>query len=193
MNAEDDRSRELYRSWQEASAHRGAEIVRGVLHRRPRADLAHAAAVSALVGQLSLPFQRARGGPGGSWILCEAELHLVPFEPLVADLAAWRVERMPSLPVGAHLGLVPDWICEVLSPPSATLVRTEKLPVYAAVGVGHVWLVDPAAHRLEIYLLGEEGCWREVTVHEGDERVRAAPFAAIELELDALWTPPRSA
>jgi hypothetical protein len=32
-----------------------------------------------------------------------------------------------------------------------------------------------------------------VRIHQGDTMVRAAPFDAIELDLGALWSPPRLA
>jgi hypothetical protein len=35
--------------------------------------------------------------------------------------------------------------------------------------------------------------WREVRIHQGNATVRAEPFEAIELDLGALWSPPRSA
>ena len=54
-----------------------------------------------------------------------------------------------------------------------------------------MWLVDPIARTLEVYALGDDARWREVRMYEGDVRVRAAPFEAIELELAALWSPPR--
>jgi hypothetical protein len=37
----------------------------------------------------------------------------------------------------------------------------------------------------------DDGKWRQVRVYHGSETVRAAPFEAIELELAALWSPPR--
>jgi len=36
--------------------------------------------------------------------------------------------------------------------------------------------------------MSSDGKWLVVALHEGDERVRAEPFGAIELELGALWT-----
>lgn len=85
------------------------------------------------------------------------------------------------------------WASEVLSPSTRELDRTEKLPRYAAHGVAHAWLVDPIARTLEVRTLGDDGRWREVRTYVGDARVRAAPFEAIELELEALWSPPRQA
>jgi Uma2 family endonuclease len=100
---------------------------------------------------------------------------------------------MPSLPDTAYFTVVPDWVCEVLSKSTESVDRNEKLPLYAEYGVTHVWLVDPLAQALEVHTLGEGRRWREVRTYRGDERVRAAPFEAIELELSALWSAPRRA
>jgi hypothetical protein len=154
------------------------EIVRGTLYVMPRPTPRHASAATVLAGDLSGPFQRGRGGPGGWWILFEPELQLLELEPIVPDLAGWKVERLPSLPETAHFSIVPDWICEVLSKSTESLDRNEKLPLYAEHGVEHVWLLEVHAHP-------ESGRWREVRVHQGDVRVRVAPFEAIELERGA--------
>ena len=117
----------------------------------------------------------------------------MPKEPIAPDLAGWRRERMPQLPDTAWFALSPDWVCEVLSRSTEKLDRDDKLPYYAAHGVPHVWLIDPIDHRLEVYTLdGAAKRWREVRIYEGDTTVRAEPFSAIELELSALWTPPRA-
>lgn len=100
---------------------------------------------------------------------------------------------MPALPETAYFTIAPDWICEVLSKPTESVDRNEKLPIYAAHGVGHVWLIDPLAKTLEVRSLDDDHRWREVRVYEGDVRVRAEPFAAIELDLGALWAPPKPA
>jgi Uma2 family endonuclease len=123
-------------------------------------------------------------------IAAEPELHLVELEPMVPDLAGWRVERMPELPETAYFQIVPDWICEVLSKSTESLDRDEKLPLYAEHGVRYAWLVDPSAQTLEARTLGDDGRWREVRTYQGDSRIRVAPFEAIELDLAALWSPP---
>ena len=81
----------------------------------------------------------------------------------------------------------------MLSKSTESVDRNEKLPIYAEHGVRHVWLVDPIAQTLEVHVLGEGGRWREVRTYRGDEHVRAAPFGAMELELSALWSGPRTA
>jgi Uma2 family endonuclease len=75
---------------------------------------------------------------------------------------------------------------EVLSPSTARLDRTRKLPVYARELVGHLWLVDAAAQTLEVFRL-DGATYRLVQTAAGDERVRAEPFDAIELDLAVLW------
>jgi Uma2 family endonuclease len=182
----------LYERYQQVPEHQCAEIIRGTLYVLPRPAPRHANAASVLGGDLSGPFQRGRGGPGGWWILFEPELHLVTLEPVVPDLAGWRVERMPSLPETAYFALPPDWVCEVLSKSTESIDRNEKLPLYAEHGVRHAWLVDPIAQTLEVRTLGDDGHWREVQIHRGDARVCAAPFEAVELELGALWSPPKT-
>jgi Uma2 family endonuclease len=189
--AAEDRRKALYEQYQSVPAHQCAEIIRGTLYVLPRPAPLHANAASVLGGELSGPFQRGRGGPGGWWILDEPELQLVGLEPIVPDLAGWRAERMPSLPETAYFTLVPDWVCEVISKSTEFIDRNKKLPLYAEHGVRHAWLLDPSAQTLEVNVLGETGNWTEVRVYQGDVRVRAAPFEAIELELAALWSPPR--
>ena len=92
---------------------------------------------------------------------------------------------MPEIPDSANFKLAPDWVCEVLSPSTESFDRAKKLPVYANAGVKHAWLVDPGPRTLEIFRL-EGGGWRLVGTLT-DDKVRAEPFDAIELELAALW------
>src|SRR5262245_29022246 len=181
-DAAEDRRRALYEAYLRVPEHQLAEIIRGTLYVLPRPSPPHANAASVLGIELGGPFQRGRGGPGGWWILDEPELWLVELEPMVPDIAGWRVERMPTMPETAYFSVVPDWVCEVLSKSTESIDRNQKLPIYEAQGVQHVWLVDPIAKTLEVYALGEEGRWREVRVYRDDARVRAAPFDAIELE-----------
>jgi Uma2 family endonuclease len=144
--------------------------------------------------ELGGPFDAGRGGPGGWWILDEPEIHLGPGpdrDVLVPDLAGWRVERVPWDPDDdAYLTIAPDWVCEVLSPSTALFDRAKKMPVYAREGVAHVWLLDPAARSLEVFMLGAERRWVLLGVYDDASPIRADPFGAIELDLSALWTRP---
>lgn len=171
-----------------APAHMVAEVMGGELFLSPRPAPRHVLAGSVLGGLLMSPFQLGRGGPGGWIILDEPELHLVD-DILVPDLAGWRIERMPRLPAEAFFSVVPDWVCEVLSPSTKRLDLMRKRPLYAKHGVAHAWMVDPAERSLETYSLFRER-WQLGDVAGGDEQVRVAPFEAIELELGLLWEAP---
>jgi Uma2 family endonuclease len=175
----------------DAPEHLVAELLEGQLYTHPRPAHPHATAASVLGMDLGSPFHRGRGGPGGWWILDEPELHLGA-NVLVPDLAGWRRTRMPTPPSTAFYALAPDWACEVLSPSTLRVDRVLKLPIYAREGVPHVWLVDPIAQTLEVFGLDGTG-YRLLSTHGGDARVRAEPFAEVELELGAVFGLPEAA
>jgi Uma2 family endonuclease len=184
---EEARRKATYDDVLAAPPHMVAEVVDGVLYTQPRPAMPHAQAASVLGEELGPPFKRGKGGPGGWIILYEPELHLGAGPDIVVpDLGGWRRETLPELPDAAYATVRPDWACEVLSPGTRRLDRTKKVPLYAREGVGHVWLVDPEAQTLEVMKL-DGGSYRLMGTHAGDERVRAEPFDAIELELAALW------
>jgi Uma2 family endonuclease len=179
------KKRATYQDVLDAPEHVVAEILNGVLYLSPRPGARHTRATSTLGGELCGPFDRGRGGPGGWFILDEPELHTGE-DIVVPDLAGWRRERMPVIPDAAYFTLAPDWVCEALSPSTAKLDRALKLPCYAAFGVQYLWLVDARQRMLEVMRL-HEGKWLVLGVHQDDQRVRAEPFEAIELDLALLW------
>jgi Uma2 family endonuclease len=84
------------------------------------------------------------------------------------------------------VSVVPDWVCEILSPSSAAFDRERKLPLYARASVAHAWLVDPIARTLEV-LAARVGAFGTVESYRGAARVRSEPFAAVEIDLSELW------
>lgn len=165
-----------------------AEIIDGELIATPRPSSPHARAASGIGSDLWGPFDRppgGSGGPGGWWILFEPELHLGE-DVIVPELAAWRRQRMPAMPDVAFFELVPDWVCEVVSPRTGAVDRSRKMRIYARDGVAHLWMVDPITKTLEVYR-SETGRWVVVSTHGEGERVRTEPFDAIELEIGRWW------
>jgi Uma2 family endonuclease len=171
----------------ELPENRVGEIVDDELFVSPRPGGRHAQAASVLGAELITPFGRGKAGPGGWWILVEPELHLGR-DVMVPDLAGWRRERMPQIRDEPFFTLAPDWICEILSPSTARLDLSRKLPKYAHASVTHAWTIDPALKTLQVFRL-ENKHWSLATAFSGEEMVRAEPFDAVELDLSALWLP----
>jgi len=178
----------LYAALEALSEGLTGEILQGQLHTQPRPATPHLLAAFNLGGELRDPYCRGRGGPGGWWILAEPELHFVrDTEVAVPDLAGWLRERMPALPEDQRCEIVPDWVCEILSPPTRSKDREIKMPLYAKRGIRHLWLVDPAARTLEAY--AQEGAaWASLAVFGAMDEVTAAPFEAASFRLGELWT-----
>lgn len=163
------------------------EILYGVLYAHPRPAPRHARAAGGLHVQLGGPFDYGRGGPGGWIFLPEPELHLGP-HVVVPDIAGWRRERLPRLPDTAWIETPPDWLCEVLSPSTQRVDRTDKLAIYASFGVAHCWYVDPIDRTLEVLTL-TNGKWLIAATYKDADPVTAPPFEVHTFPLDVLWAP----
>ena len=164
------------------------EIIDGDLVVSPRPAPRHAIATSYLGGELTGPYGRGRGGPGGWLILDEPESHLGN-HVLVPDLAGWLRERMPAAPETAWFAVRPDWICEVLSPATAILDRTRKQDIYREQEVPWQWFVDPSARTIEVLKLAGKDLIVAGTFG-GDGEMRIPPFDAVAIDVGALWDSP---
>jgi len=178
---------ELERALAELPSNVIGEIAFGRLVAQPRPAARHTFTASLIGHVLGSQFQNGLGGLGGWTILYEPELQLGP-HVLVPDLAGWRVETMPSLPDVARFAVVPDWVCEVLSPSTADFDRDEKMLIYGANGVSHLWLVDPVARTVEAFR-SARGRWASLGTF-GDERsARIEPFESVALTTATFFSP----
>lgn len=162
------------------------EIIFGALYAHPRPTPQHSKAAGELQYELTGPFGRGRGGPGGWIFLVEPELRLGS-HVLVPDVGGWRTERTPSAKT-AFIESAPDWIAEILSPSTQAIDRTHKLAIYAQFGVPHCWYIDPLARTLEVLAL-ENGKWVIHSTFKDDATVCAPPFEVHSFPLDVLWYP----
>ncbi|MBL8787097.1 MAG: Uma2 family endonuclease [Deltaproteobacteria bacterium] len=179
-----------------APDHLVAEILDGELHLTPRPRRRHGKAQRRLFAALiGFDDPQDPGEPGGWVIEIEPELSLPrprdgKREPIVPDLAGWRSERMPETdPDRWRIEVVPDWVCEILSPSTHLIDRTKKLPLYAHAGVTYVWFVDPTVRTVEVFAL-EGSRWVLWGTTGGDEKARLPPFEAVEVDLARLWFGP---
>ncbi len=189
MNAHPQPRPSLYQELEDLPGDLVGEILNGRLYTQPRPSGPHGVAGSVLGMKLGPPFQFGDQGPGGWWIIDEPELHFIRnTEVDVPDLAGWRCGRLPRIPKDHRYTVVPDWVCEVLSPSTENKDRQVKMPIYARFGVAFAWLVDPFAHTLEAYAL-QSGAWHEIGRFAGSAAVSVAPFEAVSIRLDDLWAP----
>jgi Uma2 family endonuclease len=165
------------------------EVVRGALVEKAAPSAEHADAQSFIAVLIKGPFQRrpGGGGPGGWWILTEADVELATHEVYRPDVAGWRRDRVPERPKGRPVRVRPDWVCEVLSPSNAHIDLVEKLETFLRCEVPHYWIVDPEHETLTVYRWSRDGYILALTAGRTDRRVRAEPFDAIEIDVGLLF------
>lgn len=167
----------LERELDELPEYQVGHIAAGKLTVHSSPEIPHQLVVAILAGLL---FEAKEHG----WLVLFGPYAWFGSDLLRIDLSAWKNERW--IPVRKDLTVAPDWVCEVLSPRTAQFDRATKLPIYAQAGVRHAWLIDPALRLLEVLRL-REGKWQIESVFQNDDKVRAEPFEAIELDLALLW------
>ena len=124
-------------------------------------------------------------GPGDWVILPEPELRLGE-DVLVPDIAGWRVNKHPRNRANSFSEVVPNWVCEVLSPTTRKLDLGRKSDIYAREGVSHLWIVDPKARTLQASALSD-GTWLPVSTLADAETVSVPPFEKLKIPLSRLW------
>ena len=177
-----------------APPYKVAQVVDGKLHLMARPAPPHAQAGGGIYATIRGNFgsgKDGKSGLGGWWIFYEPEVHFgsPPDEDiLVPDIAGWRRERMPTRPETAYFTVVPDWVCEVLSPSTREYDLGEKSDVYAREGIPHFWVIDPELRSLAAYELRDTK-WTLLATVTDDAPVSLPPFAAISFPLGDLWWP----
>jgi Uma2 family endonuclease len=158
------------------------EIIEGVLYTMTRPRGRHQRASSSITSRLMPPFDFGEDGPGGWWILGEPGIELPGTPEISPDVGGWRRERLPELPQDEPIRVVPDWVCEVLSPTTRRHDLLIKRPYYAKIGVRHHWLVDIEAHTITAYVLREQH-WLELGTWSDESDARIEPFDAVAIDV----------
>ena len=164
-----------------------AEILGGRIVTAPAPLPKHSKVQRALGSFVGRPFDDddGYGGPGGWWIFVEVDVELGPHDVVRPDLAGWRRERLPEPGDRRPIDVAPNWVCEILSTNRRNdLVRKKR--VYHRHEVAHYWILDPHEETLSVLRWHPDG-YTEVLVADRHERVRAEPFADVELTLAVLF------
>jgi Uma2 family endonuclease len=117
--------------------------------------------------------------------MTEVDVYYEEHESYRHCLAAWRRERAPERPRERPIRLVPDWVCEILSPTNAANDMVRKQRILHKHRVSHYWLLDPVEGTLRVLRWTPEG-YLEALGAKADETVRAEPFDAVEIPLSVV-------
>lgn len=163
------------------------ELIDGELIPKAAPTFEHGQAQAATVSAITGPFGRrpgGSGGPGGWWLATEVDI-LLDGRGYRPDIAGWRRDRVPTMPRDRPVTLRPDWLCEVVSESNRATDTITKLRRYHQAGVPHYWIVDQVERSLTVHRHHPDGYVIALRA-EASERVRAEPFAAIELHVAVL-------
>ena len=86
---------------------------------------------------------------------------------------------------GRGIEAPPELVVEVLSPSTGTRDRGAKARRYAALGVGHLWLLEPDTCRLECHRL-EGQAYQLVIAAEGDATFEHPDWPGLTIRLAEL-------
>ena len=162
------------------------EILDGELYVQPRPRSRHARVNVSFAAQIGRVVDDFDATGSGSWIILVEPGIELPGAPEVApDLAGWRRDRF-EWPDDEPIRVVPDWVCEILSPSTLRVDRMKKMPIYARERVPHVWLVDPRERTVEVFRFGDPR-YTLIGTFGGDDALVAEPFDATPIPPAFLW------
>ena len=160
----------------------------GEVHTMSRPGRPHRKAAK-LLGHALGRYDAEQGGHG--WLIDHEPEVRFGERLLVPDLCGWMVTRTPQLPRDNPIEVVPDWVCEVLSPTTADIDRAFKLPFYMRSGVRWAWLIDPERRVVHAYESFDR-CPRLVGTAHDAEDMALPPFDR-PIPFGTLWLTPEAA
>lgn len=173
-----------FAEYEEAREEHRAQLIDGDLWIFAPASGGHQSASIELGTQLAPERDRVDGS--GWVILPDINLRLGPRNVFSPDLTGWRRSRMPSRPDSTYFDLVPDWVCEILSPSTRKFDLGTKREVYGKAGVAHLWFIEPAIQTITLYgLVGDK--YALIGSAQENDMVALAPFLDTTLDLGKLW------
>lgn len=158
------------------------EVIEGALYVSTAPDLDHQRPVVGLAGFIWTYLRRSRLG---EVFVSPVGLILDEENGLQADVVYVSHQRAGILTRRGIRG-VPDLEVEVLSPSTQGQDYGVKMRRYAAAGVPHYWIADPATHTLAAYELGQQG-YQLTGTFGPDDTFRPPIFPGLEIPIGELW------
>lgn len=123
---------------------------------------------------------------GGEVLISPLDIVFSDYDVLQPDVVFFKASRRHLIEPHRAIRSAPDLAVEVLSPSTVEKDRATKMQMYARYGVKEYWLVDPLAHRIEVYWLnaGEYGLAH--TASEADS-VQSSLLADLKISAATLF------
>lgn len=83
---------------------------------------------------------------------------------------------------------IPDLIIEILSPGTYKKDLNDKYQLYEAKGVKEYWVVSPGDESVVVYLLDENGVYRQGGIYYKEDKVPVACLKGFEIDLTRIFT-----
>lgn len=164
------------------------QILDGGVHVSPPPPAARAhtlAEISAMMvagSPLGDPVPEAWAFQCGAEIACGGEAFLV------ADIAGFRASAHELSRTASPIRIAPAWVCEVLCDRTRHFTLTAKRRAYAELGVGHLWIADPEAQVLDVFV-NQRGKWLLLASLGDEPEAAAPPFEGLRFDAGELWIP----
>jgi Uma2 family endonuclease len=165
-----------------------AEVIDGELITFTSPLPAHRRVQSRLSRLIGAPFDDENQTPEAWWLIQEVDIRFASHDIASPDVAGWHRCRLPNPWKTRPIEVVPDWICEVLSPSNERHDRVRKMDLYWRHRVPVYWLIDPDRRVVEVYTHHSNG-WTNFGAFDGYAVPRLPPFAAIELPIREIFPP----
>jgi Uma2 family endonuclease len=131
--------------------------------------------------------QLDRFGAGAVAFLAPIDVILADSEIVQPDVVVARLAQVSARGIEG----APPLLIEVTSPGRPALDREIKARRYALHGVGHYWIVDPAARTVECFRL-RDGAYVLSIAGDADGVLEPPDLPGLRLALGSLWfTPPQ--
>jgi Uma2 family endonuclease len=88
------------------------------------------------------------------------------------------------------LRVVPNLVCEILSPDSERRDRVEKLEIYAEAGIDEYWTIDLSRRRIRIHHLTPDGVYDAGEEFACGQRLRSRVLPRLRCLVDPLVSYP---
>lgn len=158
------------------------ELIEGELHEMTAPTRKHQ---QVLIRLSTLLFNHAEQSKNGEVNVAPFDVELDALNVVQPDILYVAPDRMSIFDDHGAKG-APNLVVEILSTSSARRDRVIKRQLYARAGVEEMWLIDPDAERVEVWLLQEDAN-HVARLYEVVDTFQPARFAGLEIRVADLF------